>query len=90
MNSASALASAQPGLLGAVLIALACGWLARRILMRGPGVFASLGLGLAGGLAGILATAAIGVPLSGAAGLAGAALGGSIFLLALWVLIARR
>lgn len=84
------MASVHPGLLGAVLIALACGWLARRVLLRGPGVFASLALGLAGAALGLSAAAVVGAPMSGAGGVAAVTLGGSVFLLSLWVLIARR
>lgn len=51
----------QPGLLGAVLIALAGGWAASRLLRTSPGAFPCMVVGVTG--------AVLGLGLAGAAGL---------------------
>lgn len=84
------MATADPGLFGAVLIALASGWIARRLLLRPPGVFACLALGVAGALLGVMAAWTVGLPVTGAPGLLAAATGGALFILSLWVMLARR
>jgi len=55
------MADSQPGLLGALLIALIGGWAASRLLGKHPGPFPSLVLGVTG--------AVLGLSIAGAAGL---------------------
>lgn len=80
----------HPGLFGALVIALAAGWIARRVLLRRPSVFQCLVVGAAGALIGVAATALLALPVTGALGLFAAATGGAIFLQAMLVLATRR
>ncbi len=84
------MASAHPGLLGALLIALAAGWVARRLFLRPPGVFRCLAVGIAGALAGLGAAWAAAIPVHGTLDFGIAALGGAILVQALLALILRR
>lgn len=76
-------AGADPGLFGAVMIALVAGWLARRLLARRPSVFACVAVGAGGTVLGLVAAGALSLPVSGALGLFAAALGGAVFIQAM-------
>ena len=73
---------AQPGLLGAVLIALAGGWAASRVLRDAQDGFGSLILGLTGAVLGLMLAGVAGVGL-GPVGLLAASLGFGLLILAL-------
>jgi hypothetical protein len=89
LGDGGALQSDQPGLFGALLIALAGGWAASRILRAPADAFRSLELGFAGAVFGMLAAGAIGLTL-GAMGLFAAAIIGGLAVLGTGLLVARR
>lgn len=72
----------QPGLLMAVLIALAGGWAASRLMRSGSGGFACLVLGVTGGVLGLSLAGAAGLNLGGV-GLLVASVTGGVLALAL-------
>ena len=81
--------SDQPGLFGALLIALAGGWAASRILRTPADAFRSLELGIVGAVLGMLAAGVVGLTLS-AIGLFAAAIAGGLAVLGVGLLIVRR
>ena len=81
--------SDQPGLFGALLIALAGGWAASRILRSPADAFHSLGLGVGGAVMGTMLAGALGLTLNGV-GLLIAAIAGGLAVLATWRFIATR
>jgi uncharacterized membrane protein YeaQ/YmgE (transglycosylase-associated protein family) len=66
----------QPGLLTAVLIALAGGWAASRLMRTDPGPFPSLVLGVTGAVLGLSLAGALGLRLSGVGLLVASVTGG--------------
>ena len=81
--------SDQPGLFGALLIALAGGWAASRILRSPAQPFQAMGLGVAGALLGMGLAGALGVRAN-AVWLLAAAICGGIGVLAAWRFISHR
>ena len=84
----AALQSDQPGLFGALLIALAGGWAASRILRAPADAFHSLELGIAGAVLGMLAVGALGLTLN-TIGLFAASITGGLTILGVGALTAR-
>ena len=73
----------QPGLLGAVLIALASGWVASRLRRTALDAFASLVVGVCGAVLGMMLLGPIGLPAT-ALWLLASSLAGALVILALW------
>ena len=73
----------QPGLLGAVLIALAGGWAASRLMRTALDPFPSLVVGVCGAVLGMMLLSPLGLPL-GALWLLAFSLAGGLVILALW------
>ncbi|HYG27411.1 MAG TPA: hypothetical protein VD906_10935 [Caulobacteraceae bacterium] len=73
----------QPGLLGAVLIALAGGWAASRLMRTALDPFPSLIVGVCGAVLGMMLLGPLGLPL-GALWLLAFSLAGGLLILALW------
>lgn len=73
----------EPGLLGAVLIALAGGWVASRILHTALEPFPSLIVGVAGAVLGMMLLGPLGLPPT-ALWLLAFSLAGGLLILALW------
>jgi len=88
LREGGALPSDQPGLFGALLIALAGGWAASRMLRSPAEPFQALELGIAGAVLGMLAGGALGLTLN-AIGLFAAAIVGGLTILSLGLLTAR-
>lgn len=74
-------AGEQPGLLTAILIALAGGWAASRMLRRAQPPFPSLVVGITGAVLGMTLMGMVGLRL-GAVGLLAASLAGGLLVLA--------
>jgi uncharacterized membrane protein YeaQ/YmgE (transglycosylase-associated protein family) len=89
LGDGGALPSDQPGLFGALLIALAGGWAASRILRSPADAFHSLALGVGGAVLGMMLAGALHLTLNGV-GLLIAAIAGGVIVLALCRLIARK
>lgn len=83
-------AMSGPGLFAAVVIGLLAGVLARALLGGRLSMFACLGLGLAGALAGSSAAGPLGLDVSDFAPFATTALAGATALLALIRLVPKR
>ncbi len=83
-------AMSGPGLFAVVVIGLLAGVLARALLGGRLSVFACLGLGLTGALAGSSAAGLLGLDVSGLAAFVAAALAGATALLALIRLMPKR
>ena len=81
--------SDQPGLFGALLIALAGGWAASRILRSPADAFHSLALGVGGAVMGATLAGALHLTLNGV-GLLVAAIAGGLLVLSLCRLIVRK
>lgn len=73
----------QPGLFGALLIVLAGGWAASRILHSRAEPFQAMGLGVGGAVLGMVLVGAVHLELN-AIGLLVAAIGGGLAVLAAW------
>jgi len=82
LRSAGTWTGDDPGLFGALLIALAGGWAASRLLRTSPDPFACLVLGVTGAVAGLSLAGAAGLRL-GAIGLLAVSIGGGVGLFAL-------
>jgi hypothetical protein len=88
LGDGGALPSDQPGLFGALLIALAGGWAASRILRTPANAFHALELGFAGAVLGMLVVGVPGRTLN-AIGLFAAAIVGGLTILGAGLLTAR-
>lgn len=82
------LQSDQPGLFGALLIALAGGWAASRILRAPADAFYALALGVGGAVLGMFGAGALGLTLNGI-GLFAAAIAGGLTILGVGLLTVR-
>lgn len=83
------MANDQPGLFGALLIVLAGGWAASRILHSRAEPFQALGLGVGGAVLGMVAVGALHLELN-AIGLLVAAIVGGLAVLAICRTIVRQ
>lgn len=79
-----------PGLFAAVVIGLLAGVLARVLIGGGRSMFACLGIGLAGAVAGTSVAGLLGLEVKGLAAVAAAALAGATTLLAVGGLMPKR
>jgi uncharacterized membrane protein YeaQ/YmgE (transglycosylase-associated protein family) len=89
LREGAALPSDQPGLFAALLIALAGGWAASRILRSPADPFHALAVGVGGAVLGLTAAGVLQLRLNGV-GLLIAAMVGGLVVLSAWRAIARK
>jgi len=86
LTETDTLGGGQPGLLGAVLIALAGGWAASRLLRQHLDAFRSLILGFTGAVLGLMLAGAAGWKLNGLGLLAASLICGLLVFAVSWAL----